>query len=79
MIKWAIIIGALAVFEILGLISDFPEDYLFVPPLLILLSVLAMLYRVYSKIKQGEREKLKRELDNLRNKMESSPEYSEKQ
>ncbi|HHS50507.1 MAG TPA: hypothetical protein ENN07_05265 [candidate division Zixibacteria bacterium] len=76
MIKWAIIIGALAIFQILGLLFDFPQDYLFIGPLLILLSVLAMLYRVYNKIRQGERERLQRELDSLKDKMETIPDDS---
>ncbi|MCK5832844.1 hypothetical protein KAH81_04140 [bacterium] len=74
MIKWAIIIGALAVFEILGLVVEFPHEYLFLPPLLILMSVLAMFYRVYNKIKQGEREKIKHELYELKQKMEETSE-----
>mgnify|MGYP006287104657 CR=1 FL=1 len=62
MVLWAIIVGALAVFEILGLYLDFPEELLYVVPILILLAALAALYRIYRKIKEGEKERLQREL-----------------
>ena len=58
MIKWIILIGAFALFDIVGLISHFPSEYLYAMPLLTLLAALAMLYRVYNKVRQGEREKL---------------------
>jgi hypothetical protein len=70
MVKWAIIIGALAIFNILGLFLDFPAEYLYIVPALSLLAVVAMLYRVYNKTKQGGREKLERELSELRSKIE---------
>lgn len=70
MIKWIILIGAFALFDIVGLISHFPSEYLYAMPLLTLLAALAMLYRVYNKVRQGEREKLERELSLLKAKIE---------
>ena len=70
MIKWIIIIGAFALFDIISIISNFPAEYLYAMPLLTLMATLAMLYRVYNKTRQGEREKLERELSLLKAKIE---------
>jgi len=66
MVIWILMIVALGVSQILFLSGRLPLAYAYILSLLVLLTSLGMLYRVYTKQKKGEREKLELELVILR-------------
>ena len=67
MITWIFVIIAIAVFQIISLILGFPDSVDYFAAVLLLLTSLGMLYRIRMKQKKGERERLARELAQLKN------------
>ena len=69
MVFWAVFIAFLAVAEVTMLCLSFPLDAIHLVAILILLCVLAVLYRIHSKILQGKIEKLEKEVEELKAKI----------
>jgi len=67
LITWIFVIIAIAVFQIISLILGFPDSVDYFAAVLLLLTSLGMLYRIRMKQKKGERERLARELAQLKN------------
>ncbi len=68
MIAWTFIIFLLAAFQLMALFMKFPDFYIYVSVSLILLVDLGMLYRIWTKQRQGEKERLAKELESLKGK-----------
>lgn len=67
LLTWIFVIIAIAVFQIISLILGFPDSVDYFASVLLLLTSLGMLYRILMKQKSGERERLARELEKLKN------------
>ena len=52
MIAWLLIIVALAVFQIIALLQSFPETYVYISTVLVLLAALGLLYRAWTEQKK---------------------------
>lgn len=72
MITWIILVIVLAIFQLLCLTVGFPDTYSYFASILLLLSALGMLYRIYRKQRAGEREKMQKEIEALRQTVETS-------
>lgn len=52
MIAWLLIIVALAVFQIIALMQNFPESYVYISTILVLVAALGLLYRAWTEQKK---------------------------
>ncbi len=68
MLIWLFVVMALALFQIIGTYFFLPPVYLFTSNLLILLSALGMVYRVYKKQQVAYIETLEAKIDELEKK-----------
>jgi len=70
MIVWIILFILFAATQLLLVIGWFPLSYAYVISVMILLSGLGVLYRIYTKQRSGEWEKMKLELAELHKSIE---------
>jgi 4-hydroxybenzoate polyprenyltransferase len=69
MVAWILIIIALTIFQIVSVSYSFPEDYIYISTILMIVAALGMLYRVYLKKKKGLREKEEKEIEELKERL----------
>jgi len=73
MLAWIIVIIALALFNIFAFSYSFPENYLFFSTVLVFIATLGLLYRVYWKKNKDAHEKMQKEIEELKAKLEQQP------
>ncbi len=66
MVTWILVIIGISIFQIVSLLFQFPDFAAYTAAILLLLSSLGMLYRIRMKMKSGERERMARELEQLK-------------
>ena len=54
MISWLLVIVAMAVFQVLAIRFDFPENYVYASTILVLIAALGLIYRANHHIKDKE-------------------------
>ncbi len=72
MIAWIVLVILLGLFQISYLLLGFPQTYVYVFSVLMLLLALGISYRVYRKEKSGKIEEMEEELKSLREAIEAS-------
>jgi len=70
MALWGMMISFLAIFIVISIYLNFPIDLPYAAALGILLSVVGIFYRVWVKTTEGRMEKLEKEVNELRKKIE---------
>ena len=70
MIVWALIVALLAVFQMVAVYLSFPADSIYLVAVLILLSALGIMFRIYSKEKRQQWERLEKEVTELKSRMD---------
>jgi len=54
-ITWLIVIAALSVFQFMGIVYDWPENFSYCSTVLVFLSALGLIYRSYKEQKQKKK------------------------
>ncbi len=49
MLSWIIVIAALAIFQIIAIVRSFPQTYIDVSTVLMIMAVLGLFYKLYRK------------------------------
>ena len=66
MFTWLLVVMALSLFQIIGSYFFLPYQYIYLSNLLVLLSALGMVYRVWRKTREAHTETLQNEILELR-------------
>ncbi|MFP4458569.1 MAG: hypothetical protein ACLFSQ_03140 [Candidatus Zixiibacteriota bacterium] len=61
MISWLLVIIALAIFQIIALKFSFPETYVYISTVLVLVAALGLLYRAHLKIDRKDTKEIEKD------------------